>query len=53
MIRSQIEEHFRKKRVVASTGEDEVDIVRGKGNGLIILLHGQLLANPEQGQIHD
>ncbi|KAL9622669.1 MAG: hypothetical protein Q9160_002979 [Pyrenula sp. 1 TL-2023] len=40
IIRSQVREHFRKKRLNAGLANDEVDIVRGKGKGLIILLHG-------------
>jgi hypothetical protein len=40
IIRSQVEEHFRKKALRGSSTSDELDLVRGKGQGLIILLHG-------------
>jgi hypothetical protein len=39
IIRAQVQEHFRKK--MSYTYDTEVDLVRGKGQGLIILLHGK------------
>ncbi|KAF2642633.1 hypothetical protein P280DRAFT_478719 [Massarina eburnea CBS 473.64] len=39
IIKSQVNQHFRKKIMDTSTHED-LDLVRGKGQGLIILLHG-------------
>ena len=43
ILESQVREHFRKRGSQASGGisEDDVDLVRGKGQGLIILLHGK------------
>ncbi|KAF2871440.1 hypothetical protein BDV95DRAFT_606882 [Massariosphaeria phaeospora] len=40
IIKSQVKEHFRKKSVHTSATQDDLDLVRGKGQGLIILLHG-------------
>ena len=43
MIQAQIKMHFKEKQSTKSGGEDEkthLDVVRGKGEGLIILLHG-------------
>jgi hypothetical protein len=42
ILKSQVLEHFR-KRVSQATNtslENDMDLVRGKGQGLIILLHG-------------
>ncbi|KAJ4388571.1 hypothetical protein N0V93_006029 [Gnomoniopsis smithogilvyi] len=39
MVLSLISQHFRNKST-QKYGEEQVDIVRGKGKGLIILLHG-------------
>lgn len=39
MVVSLISQHFRDKESVTAD-EDQNDIVRGKGKGLIILLHG-------------
>lgn len=43
ILESQIREHFRKRGAQESNvaAEDDMDIVRGKGQGLIILLHGE------------
>ncbi|KAF2122822.1 hypothetical protein BDV96DRAFT_561438 [Lophiotrema nucula] len=40
IIKSQVKEHFRKKAMTNSATQDDLDLVRGKGQGLIILLHG-------------
>ncbi|KAI4608845.1 hypothetical protein J4E83_008884 [Alternaria metachromatica] len=42
ILESQVREHFRKRVSQATTGsmENDMDLVRGKGQGLIILLHG-------------
>ncbi|KAL9094035.1 MAG: hypothetical protein Q9165_003705 [Trypethelium subeluteriae] len=40
IIKSQVKEHFRKKQLYTSATQDDLDLVRGKGQGLIILLHG-------------
>ncbi|KAI9695092.1 MAG: hypothetical protein M1820_008917 [Bogoriella megaspora] len=40
IIKSQVKEHFRKKRMRIPAAQDNLDLVRGKGQGLIILLHG-------------
>jgi hypothetical protein len=42
ILESQVREHFRKRGAQAShiAAEDDMDLVRGKGQGLIILLHG-------------
>ncbi|KAI4673644.1 uncharacterized protein J4E88_008700 [Alternaria novae-zelandiae] len=42
ILESQVREHFRKRGSQASDGntENDMDLVRGKGQGLIILLHG-------------
>jgi len=48
VLESQVREHFRKKDSQAAGGssENDMDLVRGKGQGLIILLHGKhLLSN--------
>lgn len=44
ILKSQVHEHFRKRGLQISSGstEDDMDLVRGKGQGLIILLHGRL-----------
>jgi hypothetical protein len=41
ILESQVREHFR-KRLQGHSGhtEDDIDLVEGKGQGLIILLHG-------------
>ncbi|OJJ42682.1 hypothetical protein ASPZODRAFT_137069 [Penicilliopsis zonata CBS 506.65] len=39
MIVSLIAQHFRDKKITSEQGE-QVDIVKGKGKGLILLLHG-------------
>jgi len=43
ILESQVREHFRKKGSQASEGiaENDMDLIRGKGQGLIILLHGK------------
>ena len=43
ILLSQVQEHFRKRGSQATTGssENDMDLVRGKGQGLIILLHGR------------
>jgi hypothetical protein len=43
IIESQVREHFRKRDayVLHGSTEDDMDLVRGKGQGLIILLHGK------------
>ncbi|KAI4948165.1 hypothetical protein J4E91_006159 [Alternaria rosae] len=42
ILESQVREHFRKKgsQAVGGSSENDMDLVRGKGQGLIILLHG-------------
>ncbi|KAH3941542.1 hypothetical protein HBH98_122000 [Parastagonospora nodorum] len=42
IIESQVREHFRKRGQQGQRGgdTDDIDLVRGKGQGLIILLHG-------------
>ncbi|KAF2232927.1 hypothetical protein EV356DRAFT_233477 [Viridothelium virens] len=40
IIKSQVKEHFRKKQLYTPAAQDDLDLVRGKGQGLIILLHG-------------
>jgi hypothetical protein len=42
ILESQVREHFRKRGSQAANGstENDMDLVRGKGQGLIILLHG-------------
>jgi hypothetical protein len=42
ILESQVREHFRKRGSQATNGstENDMDLVRGKGQGLIILLHG-------------
>lgn len=40
IIQAQVQEHFRKKMSLASSPDHSLDLVRGKGQGLIILLHG-------------
>lgn len=42
IIESQVREHFRKRGQQGLRGGDteDIDLVRGKGQGLIILLHG-------------
>jgi len=44
ILQSQVQEHFRKRGSQATTGssENDMDLVRGKGQGLIILLHGTI-----------
>ncbi|KAI0404020.1 hypothetical protein F4802DRAFT_569427 [Xylaria palmicola] len=39
MVKSMIRQHLRDRRL-ASTNRDKTDVVRGKGRGLIMLLHG-------------
>ncbi|KAK8062740.1 hypothetical protein PG997_014837 [Apiospora hydei] len=39
MVRSLVTQHFRDRRA-AGTKDDRTDLVRGKGKGLIMLLHG-------------
>jgi len=43
ILQSQVHEHFRKRGLQVRDGntEDDMDLVRGKGQGLIILLHGK------------
>jgi hypothetical protein len=43
ILQSQVHEHFRKRglQVLSGSTEDDMDLVRGKGQGLIILLHGK------------
>ncbi|KAI4707153.1 hypothetical protein J4E89_008092 [Alternaria sp. Ai002NY15] len=43
ILESQVREHFRKKgsQAVGGSSENDMDLVRGKGQGLIILLHGR------------
>ncbi len=41
IIQAQVQEHFRKKLSLLDTSESDLDLVRGKGQGLIILLHGK------------
>lgn len=43
ILESQVREHFRKKgsQAVGGSSENDMDLVRGKGQGLIILLHGE------------
>jgi len=42
ILESQVREHFRKRvsQAVDGSTENDMDLVRGKGQGLIILLHG-------------
>jgi hypothetical protein len=42
ILESQVREHFRKRGAQGSNvaAEDDMDLVRGKGQGLILLLHG-------------
>lgn len=42
ILESQVREHFRKRGQQGQGGGegDDLDLVRGKGQGLIILLHG-------------
>ncbi|KAF2647422.1 hypothetical protein K491DRAFT_784737 [Lophiostoma macrostomum CBS 122681] len=40
IIQAQVHEHFRRKASLASISEQSVEFVRGKGQGLILLLHG-------------
>ena len=40
IIQAQVQEHFRRKMSLGSNPEQSIDLVRGKGQGLIILLHG-------------
>jgi hypothetical protein len=44
ILESQVREHFRKRGLQGHNRrtEDDMDLVRGKGQGLIILLHGML-----------
>ncbi|KAI1130783.1 hypothetical protein F5Y10DRAFT_102925 [Nemania abortiva] len=39
MVRSLVTQHFRNRQVML-TKDDQTDLVRGKGKGLIMLLHG-------------
>ena len=43
MLESQVREHFRRKgsQGVGGSPENDMDLVRGKGQGLVILLHGK------------
>jgi hypothetical protein len=43
ILESQVREHFRKRQLKGQKGTvgDDMDLVRGKGQGLIILLHGK------------
>jgi hypothetical protein len=43
ILESQVREHFRKKgsQATKASSENDMDLVRGKGQGLIILLHGR------------
>jgi hypothetical protein len=43
ILQSQVHEHFRKwgLQVLSGSTEDDMDLVRGKGQSLIILLHGK------------
>ena len=43
ILESQVREHFRKRGAQATNiaAEDDMDLVRGKGQGLILLLHGK------------
>jgi hypothetical protein len=45
ILESQVREHFRKRGAQGSNvaAEDDMDLVRGKGQGLILLLHGNYL----------
>lgn len=45
ILQSQVHEHFRKRglQVLGGSTEDDMDLVRGKGQGLIILLHGKAI----------
>jgi hypothetical protein len=42
ILESQVREHFRKRVMQGQKGGtgNDMDLVRGKGQGLIILLHG-------------
>jgi len=44
MIQSQVQEHFRKRRLQGDGNEIALDVVRGKGQGLTILIHGMTLS---------
>lgn len=41
IIQAQVHEHFHRKASLASISEQSVEFVRGKGQGLILLLHGK------------
>ena len=41
IIKSQVVQHFRKRDLRTAVTQDELDLVSGKGQGLIILLHGR------------
>jgi hypothetical protein len=43
MIKSQVELHFRHRSHLKPYTDNDADFVRGKGRGLIILLHGTFL----------
>ncbi|ETR99856.1 P-loop containing nucleoside triphosphate hydrolase protein, partial [Trichoderma reesei RUT C-30] len=40
MVHSVVQAHFRDKKNVRSEDEIQTDLIRGKGKGLVILLHG-------------
>lgn len=50
ILKSQVREHFRKRGSQVHNGstENDMDLVRGKGQGLIILLHGTHSSNKAQ-----
>ena len=52
IIVSQVKEHFRKKRAHTSNAQDDLDLVRGKGQGLIMLLHGASLQSIHEVGLH-
>jgi hypothetical protein len=53
ILQSQVHEHFRKRglQVLSGSTEDDMDLVKGKGQGLIILLHGRRYPSKLQVQI--
>ena len=41
IIQSQVEQHFRQRTSSMRRSTKQLDLVQGKGKGLIILLHGE------------
>lgn len=48
ILESQVDQHFRQRKDGRNIPDEQLDCVRGKGTGLIILLHG--MSTSLQGQ---